>query len=79
MKTVKTKSGEILFDDAYTVYLCEISLAEKQKAVLKRNIIWLKPKQIESLPNKWPEIDLCILRKNWSVCNVYTITNDYVY
>jgi hypothetical protein len=78
MKTVKTKSGEILFDDAYTVYVCEISLAEKQKAVLKRNITWMNPDQIKSLPNKWPEIDLCILRENRAVYNVYEIECEYL-
>ena len=78
MKTVITKGGKILFDDASGVYKITVTKEERGQMTLKNGCVWVNKSEIANLNNKWPEIDMCILEKNWHPYNVYTVTCDYV-
>ncbi len=77
LKTVVTSDGEPLFDDAFTVY--DVA-GPTDPAVLQLapNIQLLPVADIAKLPNRWPEIDRCILHPNLSVYQVYTVASNYI-
>lgn len=78
LKTVKTESGDILFDDAFTVYTVTVDNATRDAMDLKKGCVWQSIDSIEALENKWPEIDLVLLRKDWSIYKVYDVVCNYV-
>lgn len=78
MKTIKAKNGKVLFDDAFVVYKVEVSEDQKTKMKLKKGCEWKTLKEIENLDNKWPEIDQCVLRRDWEVYKKYTVVCDYI-
>ncbi len=77
MKTVITKSGDTIFDDAFGVYKTSITINQKDKMKLQK-CIWLDEREIIKLENKWPEIDLCVLKINWKPYCVYSVKSQYI-
>ncbi|KKT83189.1 MAG: hypothetical protein UW82_C0045G0012 [candidate division WWE3 bacterium GW2011_GWC2_44_9] len=78
MKTVKSKADAVLFDDVFGVYKVEVTTEQKSRMTLKKGSVWMSEDKIEELENKWPELDLCILRKGWELYNKYTVVCNYV-
>jgi len=78
MKTVRTTTGETFFDDAFVVYQVEISESQKDKMLSNQDYVWLHKDEIANLEHEWPEIDYCILRKNWEIYKVYDVICDYI-
>lgn len=76
LKTVKTSTGEVLFDDAFAVYEVKVNNVEKLK--LKPEIKLLTLEEIKKLPNRWPEIDICILNQNKESYLVYEFFTKYI-
>jgi hypothetical protein len=78
LKTIQTSQNEVLFDDAFTIYSIQISDNQKEEIKLLNSVQWMSRREIKSLPNKWPEIDICIINKDFSVYQTYTHTSDYI-
>lgn len=78
LKTIKSDDNKVIFDDAFGVYMAVISEDLKQSMPLKGNYIWVEKAKLESLEIRWPEIDLCILRKDWELYKSYEITANYL-
>lgn len=78
MKTVKSADGDVLFDDAFVVFLVDVTSEQKEKMVMKKGCEWQRKESLEQLKNKWPETDFCILRENWGIYKNYTIVSDYI-
>lgn len=78
LKTVKTPTAEILFDDAFAVY--EVSITEKQKSEMKlqKNIKWFSLKEIKKLSNCWPEVDILLIKKDYTNYLSYEFNTDYI-
>ncbi len=76
LKTVKTPAGETLFDDAFADYRVNVKNAEKIN--LKPEIKLLSLAEIKKLPNLWPEINLCLLKKDLTPYLNYEFTSDYI-
>ena len=77
LKTVKTSKDEVLFDDAFAAYEVKISPEEKGKMKLHSQVHWMSINEIEALPHRWPEIDICILNQDRSPYLVYDVESDY--
>lgn len=73
-----TSQGKILFDDTLIVYKVKLTEGEYHKAVLRKNNYWFSKKQIRNLKHRWPEINMCILRKNWKPICEYSFVSDYI-
>lgn len=78
LKTIKNTSGEIIFNDAFTVYKITVSPSHKAAMKLHSQVAWYSKEEIKTLPNRWPEIDLCILKKDRTPYRVYSFTSDYI-
>lgn len=78
IKTVKSTDGKILFDDAFVVFLVDVTSVQKEKMVMMKGCEWQVKDLLEQLKTKWPEIDYCILKKDWEVYKKYSVTCDYV-
>ncbi len=78
LKTVKTSHGEVLFDDAFTIYRVDVSHEQKERMKLHKQISWKSVGEIQKLPNRWPEIDICILKKDSTPYLSYEVKSDYV-
>ncbi len=78
LKTVKTPSSEILFDDAFAVYEVSITEAQKEKMKLLDNIKWFSLDEIKKLHNCWPEIDILLIKKDYTSYLSYEFKTDYV-
>jgi len=78
LKTVKTSSGDILFDDAFAIYKVNINRSQKKAMRLNKHIGWRGVEEIRSLPNRWPEIDICILNRNKMPYLCYEVVSDYI-
>ncbi len=78
LKTVKTSDGEVLFDDAFTIYQVNINLQQKDSMKLNKQISWKSTKDIESLSDRWPELDLLILQGDKTTYRTYEFVSDYV-
>ncbi|HTK03509.1 MAG TPA: hypothetical protein VL401_01945 [Alphaproteobacteria bacterium] len=78
LKTVKTSSGETLFDDAFAIYEVNISESQKAKMKLAKNINWFSVDEIKVLKNLWPEIDILLLESNKQNYLVYEFTSNYI-
>lgn len=77
LKTVKTSKNEVLFDDAFAIYKTIITDKQVGDLELKNGIKWFTLEEIRSFSNRWPEIDLCILKKDYCPYLVYQFTSDY--
>lgn len=74
LKSVKTKEGEVAFDDVFGVYSAEISESAKNTVVLGSDYLWQRREELSAMSNVWPEIKFCILREDWEVYKTYTVT-----
>lgn len=78
LKTVKTSNGEVLFDDAFTIYRVDVSQEQKVKMKLHKQISWKSIVEIQKLSNRWPELDICILKKDLTAYLSYEVISDYI-
>jgi hypothetical protein len=78
LKTIKSSDGEIIFDDAFTIYSLQISDEQKIKMKLMDSISWKPIDEIRMLNNKWPEIDICILEHDLTIYKSYIHISDYI-
>ena len=78
LKTIKTSQGDVLFDDAFTIYSVTINKTQKEKMQLHKQISWKSNKEIKKLSQRWPEIDICILKKDISPYLSYAVISDYI-
>lgn len=78
MKTIQTSLGEVLFDDAFTIFTVKINNEQKDQIKLIDSITWYTPEKIRKLPNRWPEIDLAVLEHDTQPYRVYTHISDYI-
>lgn len=78
LKTVKTPTGEILFDDAFAVYEVIVTEEQKGKMKLQDNIKWFCLKEIKKLPNCWPEIDTLLIKKDYINYLNYEFETNYI-
>ena len=78
LKTVKTSKGEVLFDDALAVYETAIDESQKLKMKLNKQLKWMPFDEIKKLPNRWPEIDILIIDKNFTNFLSYEFMSDYI-
>lgn len=78
LKTIKTSQNQVLFDDAFAIYRVIVSDQQAKKTKLKDGIKWFSLEEIKNLPNCWPEINLCILKKDISPYLTYQFTSDYI-
>ena len=78
LKTVKTTAGEVLFDDAFGVYKVTVTTEQKDMMDLEKGCVWMNRNEIIVLTNKHPEIDMCVLEKDWKTYSVYDVICDYV-
>jgi len=78
LKTVKTSQGETLFDDAFTIYRVKIGKSQREKMKLRKQIKWMTEDEIKKLPNYWPEIDICIIKKDFRPYRSYKFISDYI-
>lgn len=76
-KMIKTTTGEILFDDGQAIFKVTINQTEKERMKLMENVRWYSKEEIVNLPNCWPEIEKCVLRKSREVFEAYEIVSDY--
>jgi hypothetical protein len=74
-KIQETSKGEPLWDDSLVVY--KIKLHSIQDLNLKEGNKWFSADEILSLTGKWPEIDICLLRKDWKPILEYRFVNNY--
>lgn len=77
LKTVKTPVGETLFDDAFAIYEVEINAEKKNRMKLAKKIRWLSVREIKKLKDRWPEIDILIIKKNRTNYLTYEFTSNY--
>lgn len=78
LKTIKTSNEETLFDDAFAIYQVNITKSEKLRMKLHDQISWKSEDKIKKLPNRWPEIEIIILKKDYSPYLAYEFTSDYI-
>ncbi len=78
LKTILTSSGEVLFDDAFAIYKIELAKNQFEKIKPGTNIRRMDVGEIQRLNNRWPEIDICILRKNTKHYLAYEFISDYI-
>lgn len=78
LKTVKTSRSEVLFDDAFTIYMVNITEEQKGDMKLHKQISWKSIEEIQKLSNRWPEIDICILKKDLTPYLSYEVKSDYI-
>ncbi len=74
MKRILTPAKELIFDDVFVVYSYNLGQPPKQNEVYELYGI----NEICKLQNCWPEVDFCILRKNWSVYLEYEFSSKYL-
>lgn len=77
LKTVKTPIGETLFDDAFAVYEVNITEEQKEKVNLHKNIKWFSLKEIKKLSNCWPEINILLIKKDFTNYLTYSFKTSY--
>src|SRR3989344_9113213 len=78
LKTIKTSAGEVLFDDAFAIYKVTLNEAQYHKAELSPAFHWMSKDEVKDLPNRWPELDICILKNNLEPYLVYEFVSDYI-
>ncbi len=77
-KIQKGTNHKVIFDDTLLVYKVQI-LDQAHLLDFKPRMenFWYTKTEIEELSNKWPGIDLCILRQNWQPINEYEFEQNY--
>ncbi len=78
LKTIKSEDGEVIFDDAFTIYAVELDHDQKSQMKLINGLSWKSLDEISKLENRWPEIDICIINNDQSVYKVYTHISNYI-
>jgi len=78
LKTVKTSDGEVLFDDAFAIYQVNVNLQQKDFMKLHKQISWKSTKNIKSLNDRWPEIDLMVIQKDQMEYRAYEFFSNYI-
>lgn len=78
LKTVQSSEGEVIFDDAFTIYSVNLENVEISKMKLMNSLSWKSVEEIKSLDNKWPELDICIINQDFSTYKNYTVVSDYI-
>jgi len=78
LKTVKTSQEDVLFDDAFAIYTVNITEEQKEKMKLHKQISWKSVNEIQELSNRWPEIDICVLKNDLSPYLSYDVLSDYI-
>jgi hypothetical protein len=78
LMTMTNSKKEVVFDDAVGVYTVPIIQKDFTQIKLKNGLMWVNKNQISRLKNKWPEIDICILKKNWQPYQVYSFSSNYI-
>lgn len=78
LKTIKTSSGETLFDDAFAVYEIWIDSNLKKEMKLAKQIRWYKLEQIKKLKNLWPEINILLIKNRRDPYLSYEFVSDYI-
>lgn len=59
------------------MYQTSVTAEEKERMKLMENVQWISKSEISDLPNKWPEIDLCVVDEPKPGCLAYKIGSDY--
>ncbi len=77
LKTVKTPADEILFDDAFAVYEINITVEQKTEMKLQKDIKWFSLKEIKKL-NCWPEVDILLIKKDYTNYLSYEFETNYI-
>lgn len=78
LKTIKSKTGEVIFDDVFAIYGAKITKVQKEKMKLHEQIHWMSLEQIKNLKNCWPEIDIAVIKKDKRSYISYEFTSDYI-
>lgn len=78
LKTIETSKGEGLFDDAFAIYNVNINKSEKENMKPPQQISLKSIEEIKKLSNRWPEIDILILKKDFSPYLAYEFISDYI-
>lgn len=76
LKTVKTSDGEVLFDDAFTIY--DVRVPKDTQFRLAKTVFWADKDEIARLPHRWPEIGTCILQDDRTAYRAYEVVSDYI-
>jgi len=77
LQAVKTTRGEVLFDDAFAIYRVSVTSAQKEGMRLQKRISWKTVEEIRALKNRWPEIDICVLKKDVAPYLDYEVISNY--
>jgi hypothetical protein len=75
LKIQKTTLAKVLFDDTLITY--RFDLGDSDDLKIREGNKWFSIAEIAELSGEWPEIDLCILGKKWSIYNQYEFVSDY--
>lgn len=78
LKTIQTSTGEVLFDDAFTIYKVEVDEKQKAKMKLLNSVEWVSQNDVKKFQHKWPEIDMLILGMDLSTYKSYIHISDYI-
>ncbi len=78
LKTVKASGGDVLFDDAFAIYHVTLTDNDQQNVKLPDSIHWMTKGHISALPNRWPELDMCILENESVPYRSYEFVSDYI-
>ena len=78
LKTIKTSTGEVLFDDAFAIYQVIVNPSHRSKMELGRQIQWMNLEKIRDLTNKWPELDILLVQNNRANYLQYEFVSDYI-
>jgi hypothetical protein len=78
LKTIKTSSGETLFDDAFAIFEVLVDSDLKEKMKLAKYIDWYTLYKIKKLKNIWPEINILLIKKRRDPYLSYEFISDYV-
>lgn len=78
LKTVKTSEAEILFDDAFAIYQITLDTTQYEQVKPANNALWITKDDLAKLPNRWPELDICILKNDKSPYLAYDFISDYI-
>jgi len=78
LKTIVSTNNEVIFDDAFTIYSVTVDKEQKSTMELPEFNEWYSLGSISEMNNRWPEIDICILRNDLTPYRAYTHISDYI-
>lgn len=78
LKTIRSKEGEVIFDDAFSIFEVRITKDQKEKMKLHPQVHWLPLEEIKKLKNRWPEINIVVIEKDRRPYMSYEFTSDYI-